>query len=82
MLEIWNLVFIQYNRQEDGTVKALPAKHVDTGLGMERVVSILQNKTSNYDTGIFQPLFESIQKLSGCRPYSILGKSWKRTLTG
>ncbi|KAH8920241.1 hypothetical protein BT69DRAFT_1245614 [Atractiella rhizophila] len=65
VLEIWNNVFIQYNRQADGSLKDLPAKHVDTGMGYERLVSVLQGKTSNYDTEIFGGLFAEIFKLSG-----------------
>ncbi len=63
-IEIWNLVFIQYNRDENGKLHDLPAKHVDTGMGFERVCTVLQNKKSNYDTDIFHPLIDEIAKLS------------------
>lgn len=64
-IELWNLVFIQYNRDEKGTLHDLPAKHVDTGMGFERMCAVLQNKSSNYDTDVFSPLIESIEKISG-----------------
>ena len=64
-IELWNLVFIQYNREEDGTLKELPQKHVDTGMGFERVVAVLQNVRSNYDTDIFKPIINRIAELSG-----------------
>ena len=64
-IELWNLVFIQYNRDETGKLTELPAKHVDTGAGLERVVSVLQKKTSNYDTDLFTPIMDRIAELSG-----------------
>ena len=64
-IELWNLVFIQYNRDASGNLETLPAKHVDTGMGFERVVSVLQNKRSNYDTDIFVPVISEIETLSG-----------------
>jgi|WetSurMetagenome_2_1015567.scaffolds.fasta_scaffold00335_9 alanyl-tRNA synthetase len=67
--EIWNLVFIQYNREKDGTLTELPSKHVDTGMGLERVVSILQDTTSNYGTDLFMPVIAKLSEMSA-RPYS------------
>ncbi len=63
-IEIWNLVFIQYNRDETGKLNELPAKHVDTGMGFERVCAVLQKKSSNYDTDVFTPIIDTIVKLS------------------
>ncbi len=65
VIEIWNLVFIQYNRMADSSLVNLPQKHVDTGMGFERLCMVLQEKTSNYDTDIFQNLIKEIEKLSG-----------------
>ena len=70
VLEIWNNVFIQYNRESDRSLRSLPHKHIDTGMGYERLVSVLQNKMSNYDTDVFSPLFETIRKVTGVREYS------------
>ena len=68
VIEIWNNVFMQYNRKSDGTLDELPAKCVDTGMGFERVVAVIQGKTSNYDTDVFMPLIEAVSQLSG-KPY-------------
>jgi alanyl-tRNA synthetase len=67
-IEIWNLVFIQFNRDETGKLHELPAKHVDTGMGFERVCAVLQNKKSNYDTDVFSPLITKVVELSNV-PY-------------
>ncbi|MCA9782693.1 MAG: alanine--tRNA ligase [Candidatus Delongbacteria bacterium] len=64
-IELWNLVFIQYNRDSSGTLKELPSRHVDTGAGFERLCAVLQQKSSNYDTDVFQPLITRIAQLSG-----------------
>lgn len=83
-IEIWNLVFIQFNANQDGTFSALPARHVDTGMGFERVTSIIQGtknfsdfanaKISNYETDIFRPIFDELEKHSG--------KKYTNTLPG
>jgi alanyl-tRNA synthetase len=64
-IEIWNLVFIQYNRDKEGNLHELPAKHVDTGMGFERTCAVLQNKKSNYDTDVFSPIINEVERLSG-----------------
>jgi alanyl-tRNA synthetase len=67
VIEIWNNVFIQYNRSSDGALSELPQQHVDTGMGLERLVRILQDKQSNYDTDIFSPTISEIEKLSAVK---------------
>lgn len=66
-IEIWNLVFIQYNRDETGKLHELPAKHVDTGMGFERVCAVMQKKSSNYHTDVFTPLINEVSKLSNVK---------------
>ena len=65
LVEIWNLVFIQYNRDDTGALQPLPEKHVDTGMGFERICSLLQGAESNYETDVFQPLIGRIAELTG-----------------
>ena len=65
VIEIWNLVFMQYNRKADGSLEPLPARVIDTGMGFERLCMALEGKTSNYDTDVFQPLIQKIGQLSG-----------------
>jgi len=64
-IELWNLVFIQFNRNEKGELEPLPAKHVDTGMGLERIVAVFQGKNSNYDTDLFKPIIDEISNLTG-----------------
>ena len=68
VIEIWNLVFIQFNRDENG-LTPLPAKHIDTGMGLERLCSLLQDKSSNYDIDAFTPIFDEIERLAGVGGY-------------
>ena len=65
VIEIWNNVFIQYNRKKDGTLEPLPATHVDTGMGFERLVRVIQNKTSNYDTDVFAGTIKRTEEITG-----------------
>ena len=86
-LELWNLVFIQYNRMSPSQLDALPARHVDTGMGFERIVSVLQDVDSNYRTDLLLPLIEVVQSLSGqsteerdrnFTPYRVIARSCPR----
>lgn len=67
VIELWNLVFIQYNRKSDGKLESLPMKHIDTGLGLERLCMVLQSKSSNYDTDLFQPIIREASSLTGIK---------------
>ena len=65
VIEIWNLVFMQFNRKANGSLEPLPARHVDTGMGFERLCMVIQGKKSNYDTDVFQPLLQQLAKMAG-----------------
>ena len=67
VIEIWNLVFMQYQRKADGSLESLPARHIDTGMGFERLAMVLQGKSSNYDTDVFQPTILKLEEISGVK---------------
>lgn len=70
VIEIWNIVFVQFNRDLEKGLTVLPNQHIDTGMGLERLVSLLQDKRSNYDIDVFQPLFREIEKYATVGPYT------------
>ena len=67
VIEIWNLVFIQYNRKNNGNLEDLPSKHIDTGMGFERLCMVLQGVKSNYDTDVFTPLIKDLEKTTALK---------------
>ena len=81
VVEIWNLVFMQYNRIKDGSLHPLSAQHIDTGMGFERLVMAMQGKKSNYDTDVFSPLIKEIEKISAKKYKEGEGHSGEQTKT-
>lgn len=70
LTELWNIVFIEHFRQVNGSIERLPEKHIDTGMGFERLVAFLQNKSSNYDSDLFTPIFDNIHRVAGSPAYA------------
>lgn len=75
VIEIWNIVFMQFNRKSDNSLEPLAMNVIDTGMGFERLVRMLQGKSSNYDTDIFQPVIKQIEQLSG-KKYGFTTRFW------
>lgn len=69
LTELWNIVFIEYNRNVDGSLTELPQKHIDTGMGFERLVAVLQGQSCNYSTDLFMPIFNKIASTTKAPPY-------------
>ena len=80
VMEIWNNVFIQFNRKKDGTLEPLPAKHVDTGMGLERLVRVIQGKASNYDTDVFSGTIEAIKRIAKQNHQAFLQSTSKQSI--